>query len=81
MTKFQEGLNIECKSCGMRASQHRLTPSGNFYCLKFNATYRWRRDDNRRDILVYTVSVKELVKGNFPAGLGAAVNLAMGSFA
>ncbi len=81
MTKFQEGLQIECESCGERASQHRLTPSGNFYCLKFNSTYRWRKDDKRRDILVYTVSVKELIKGRFPAGLGKAVNDALVKFA
>ncbi len=81
MTKFQEGLKIECKSCGMTAGNHRLTPSGNFYCLKYNTTHRWRRDSNRADILVYTVSVKELVKGSFPAGLGKAVNKALGSFA
>ena len=81
MTKFQEGLQIECKGCGSNAANHRLTPSGNFYCLKFNSAYRWRRDSNRRDILVYTVSVKELVRGSFPAGLGKAVNQAMGEFA
>ena len=81
MTKFQEGLQIECKSCGKTANNHRLTPSGNFYCLRFNASHAWRRDSNRADILVYTVSVKELVKGNFPVGLGKAVNTAMGTFA
>jgi len=80
MTKFQEGLHVECGKCGEYASQHRLTPSGNFYCLKFNASHRWRRDSSRRDILVYTVSVKELVKGSFPAGLGKAINGALGGF-
>ena len=81
MTNFQEGLQTECRSCGKTASNHRLTPSGNFYCLRFNTAHAWRADSNRRDILVYTVSVKELRKGSFPKGLGAAVNMAMGTFA
>ena len=81
MTKFQEGLHITCGKCGEPASKHRLTSSGNFYCLKFNSAHAWRRDSNRRDILVYTCKVTQLVKAQFPAGLGKAVNDALGTFA
>ncbi len=82
MTKFQNALHVECKSCGHTSAQHRLTPTGNFYCLKLNDVgwdkYAYPRS-NRAGVvdltrIVYTCAVKYLRKSALPQGLGTYVN-------
>ena len=88
MTKFQEGLHVQCPQCRENASQHRLTPTGNFYCLTLNEEgwdryakpYSHRSGIVDLSLIVYTCAVKYLRRSPLPQGLGAAVNGAMGTF-
>ena len=88
MTKFQEGLHVQCQQCGENASQHRLTDVGNFYCLTLNEEGwdRYAAPNNYRagivdmSRIVYTCAVKYLRRSPLPQGLGVAINGALKSF-
>ncbi len=87
MTKFQEGMKTECRDCGEDAQSHRLTPTGNFYCLILNDTgnsrymggYYGRRNSGLADLsrIVYTCAVRYLRRSPLPSGLGHAINGAL----
>ena len=87
MTKFQEGLKTECRDCGKDAQHHRLTPTGNFYCLELNEAgrsrympgYYGRKTSGLTDLtrIVYTCAVRYLRSSPLPSGLGSAINGAM----
>ena len=86
-TTFQEGMKIECEKCGREAQQHRLTPSGNFYCLtvRRNSDSWWkltRYGNPARDekTVAARVPVRELEKGIFPHELGKALQAAISGF-
>ena len=85
MTKFQEGMKIECRDCGGDAQAHRLTPTGNFYCLELNEVgwdrYAYPRS-NRAGVvdlsrIVYTCAVRYLRRSPLSSGLGHAINGAL----
>ena len=40
---FDEAMHTECEFCGEAAQQHRMTNSGNFYCLQPSKQNTWRR--------------------------------------
>ena len=39
---FNEAMQEVCTKCGTSAQTHRLTPTGNFYCLQLNEAGRDR---------------------------------------
>ena len=85
MTKFQEGLQTECRDCGGDAQAHRLTPTGNFYCLELNevgwdrygAPHNYRAGVVDLTRIVYTCAVRYLRRSPLPSGLGHAINGAL----
>ena len=86
-TTFQESMKIECEKCGREAQQHRLTPSGNMFCLvirrQSDSWWKLTRYGNpARDekTVAALVPVRELEKGIFPFGLGEALQAAISGF-
>ena len=82
MTKFQEDMMMECPDCGDTAGWHRLTPTGNFYCLSLNeagrARYmpRFSRNSGLSDMhrVVYHCKVMYLNHSRLPKALGKALH-------
>ena len=82
MTKYQEAMKTECRDCGDDAQNHRLTPTGNFYCLELNEAgwqryaAPYRRTSGIVDLtrIVYTCAVRYLRSSPLPSGLGTALN-------
>ena len=85
MTKYQEAMKTECRDCGGDAQAHRLTPTGNFYCLELNAVgwdryakpYSARSGIVDLSRIVYTCAVRYLRRSPLPSGLGHAINGAL----
>lgn len=40
---FDEAMHTECDYCGEQAQFHRMTDSGNFYCLQPVGQHDWRK--------------------------------------
>jgi len=87
-TNYQDAMRIECDVCGKQAQWHRLTLTGRLYCLKLepesDASYKFYRfervtPENERRVAM-RVSVRNLVRGSFPNGLGKALLAATTGF-
>jgi hypothetical protein len=79
---FERAMNYECKKCGQPAKFHRLTKSGNLYCLRYNFehAYMGRYDLDRGYDRTYTVPVACLSKAPFSKTLGNLINANLHSF-
>ena len=69
---FDEAYETICPTCGTKAGAHRLTRTGNLYCLKLNYDHRdetWRKHHE-----LYRVPVAKLVKSPLGIRVGAVID-------
>jgi hypothetical protein len=41
---LNDAMHAKCKYCDEAAMNHRMTQTGNFYCLEPNSAQRWRKN-------------------------------------
>ncbi len=68
-----------CKKCQSRAAHHRMTTTGNLYCLALNSRGRKMRDariyreDYWDSAMIWHLPVKYLCKSDFDEKVGASI--------
>ena len=80
---LDECLHQKCNSCGRTFGWHRVTPTGNSYCLvpthNYEREVHWRRGTITDALLTHT-PVKNLKRSPFSQALGKLVNSMLGSY-
>lgn len=70
---LNDAMHLECKSCGDQAQYHRLTNSGQFYCLQANRYYDQPIGKSLKT-WASTVKVGKLRKSPLPKRVGEYIN-------
>jgi hypothetical protein len=68
---FDEAYETVCYQCHQKAGAHRLTRTGNLYCLKYN------QDSNhldKRNVNIFNVTVKYLWRSPLGKDVGAVLD-------
>ena len=68
---LNEAMHAECSRCGEAAMNHRMTGSGNFYCLEPNWQNRWIKSvypiiTDRKAYLASRAKCQQLIKSPLP---------------
>jgi hypothetical protein len=70
-------MHYQCAWCQQPAMQHRMTDTGNFYCLEISPTSRWKKTvqqswtpEQRRQWATSIASCSELRKARIPKEVG-----------
>ena len=70
---FDEAYETVCYQCGHKAGSHRLTRTGNLYCLKYNLASNWHLKD-KSNTNIFSVSVRHLWRSPLGIEVGAVLD-------
>jgi hypothetical protein len=81
---FDDAMSTFCRLCGTTASVHRLTPTGNLYCLELNpAGRRYIVGKERwgwRDWMLTNMPVKYLRRSAIKQDVGVVIHQGLNAY-